>query len=766
MNIWAWVDKLQDDLREAGQTQSAISINRLSDHVADLEIERAAALLPEVKAINKTLHNPWLDVFTRHWEMRNRLGNSMEGETALADAVSLFEAAHREDTIDCPQSVCVTQDLATCYANMDGPGWVPERIEVCDETMARIDPSWSCFQCLTVEKSEALLDARRYDDVMAYVDEQERKINAAGEEDYGGLGEMRVRALLAMGRPAEALTLIEAAEAKIQGGEWKNTSQPRALAKSLALAELSRDEEALEALPAYNDLAPRYRKDWLRTVYCLLKRAPERNTWSLGSTVYRMLAEYSRQGTHRLVIELTDLAVRMAIQRGSVWSARRHLALARSHVPKLKADCGANELLNELEALIRALPEQDALPVPAADLIDWLDREDPERPARDPEVEVQWLLRAQQERPEDMQLLETTVGALQACSAESQGMALLWTYVREHAAEENPMAYQLLNLLLDEGEHDQVRRLADLYRPAIPLVALWCEARMAERLGDWPQLELTCRDLLALDAERHGARELLARALMQQQRFDEAAACYQALASRLEQPRSSLWDQMTAASCAGDWASVRQAAAQLSIELSSQEGVIEEDGGWAIVRFIENGEAVEYYARRTGPVTARVVENASPQHTQHVGDWVVFDAGMLYPAPEDEQERERFVPTYPVVHVLEKGVFGPSWLVDGIYPGDEAFAALREVTEAEGWQLWVHSSDTYLLSDAEHPEQEALPGVLFTIAIQSTRSPADLHKVLLEVTRHWPHPMCWLRLADHCQADVQPHHAVIERYGL
>lgn len=48
MNIWAWVEKLQDDLREAGQAQSAMSISRLSDHVADLEIERAAALLPEV----------------------------------------------------------------------------------------------------------------------------------------------------------------------------------------------------------------------------------------------------------------------------------------------------------------------------------------------------------------------------------------------------------------------------------------------------------------------------------------------------------------------------------------------------------------------------------------------------------------------------------------------------------------------------------------------------------------------------------------------
>ena len=50
--------------------------------------------------------------------MRNRLGNNGEGETALPEAVALFEFAHRDDTIACPQSVCVTQDLSACYATV------------------------------------------------------------------------------------------------------------------------------------------------------------------------------------------------------------------------------------------------------------------------------------------------------------------------------------------------------------------------------------------------------------------------------------------------------------------------------------------------------------------------------------------------------------------------------------------------------------------------------------------------------------------------
>ncbi|RBC78992.1 hypothetical protein BRM99_11240, partial [Xanthomonas oryzae pv. oryzae] len=182
MEIWNWVEKLQDDLGEAGQPQNAQLLTRLTDHICDLQIERAEALLPEARALAKTLANPWLEVFVGHWEMRNRVGNLCEGERALGDAVARFERAHRADAVECPQSVCVTQDLAACYANIDGPGWVEERIEVCDETLGRIDPSWSCYQCLSCEKADALLDDGHGDAALQYLEQQSQTIVAHGGE--------------------------------------------------------------------------------------------------------------------------------------------------------------------------------------------------------------------------------------------------------------------------------------------------------------------------------------------------------------------------------------------------------------------------------------------------------------------------------------------------------------------------------------------------------------------------------------------------------
>lgn len=75
MEIWNWVEKLQDDLGEAGQPQNAQLLTRLTDHICDLQIDRAEALLPEARALGKTLADPWLEVFVGHWEMRNRVGN-------------------------------------------------------------------------------------------------------------------------------------------------------------------------------------------------------------------------------------------------------------------------------------------------------------------------------------------------------------------------------------------------------------------------------------------------------------------------------------------------------------------------------------------------------------------------------------------------------------------------------------------------------------------------------------------------------------------
>ncbi|MCU1092442.1 hypothetical protein JAK58_13050 [Stenotrophomonas maltophilia] len=768
MDIWNWVEKLQGDLRQAGQVQNAHLLNRLADDVSELQVDRVDALLPEARALGKALDNPWVDVYVGHWALRNRVGNRVEGESALGEAVALFERAHREDTLECPQSICVTQDLAACYGNIDGPGWVPERVEVCDETLARIDPSWACFQCLSCEKADALLDDGRGQEALDYLQAQADAIEACGKEVFDSFPEMQIKILLGLGRAEEALALIEKREAEVvASGEYEpaNCTVPRRLSKAWALAQLGRDEEALQQMVPWSELTPNYWRLWANTAAALCRRDPARNTWDLGTRFNTIIEHFARVGSHRLLIEVAALSLELALQRGARWVAQRQLGLARAHLPQLRQDRGASALVAALAARVESLPDVAPLPVPATELLAWLEARAEQSHARDPEQEAQWLLQAHAQCPDDEPLADTAASALNACGAQAEARALLWDFVAAHPQHDGAAAYTLMRWLAEQGDDAGLRRLADVFRDSVPVFAHWCEVQRARRVSDWPALELAAKALLELSPGSHGARGTLARMYMETGRFSDAQACYAQLIELLEEPNAAHWDHMSAASAAHDWDAVRRSAAAIGMELSSTEGVVEEPWGWVIIRSEEEGEPMEYYARRSGPVTARIVENAPANRAQQVGDWVVFDAALVHPAPEDEEAREHFIPTYAQVHVLERGGFARSWLIDGAHPGEDAWNALVEAVEAQGWKIWAHSRPDYTVTDPE-AEDGALPGLLFTIAQPQDHAPLSLHRFLQQATAGWAHPLCWLRLAEACEQDRQPHLDVIERYGL
>jgi hypothetical protein len=762
MDVWKWVGKLEDTLHEAGQEASVRTLENLSTHVCDLEIARAEALLPEAKALAKSLKNPWLEVFIGHWEMRNRLGANMEGEAALPDMVALFERAHRPDAIDCPQSVCVTQDLGNCYANIDGPGWANERRAVVEETLQRIDTSWSCYVCLSVEYADILYDEGRYAEGLAWLDAQEARLQAAGTNyDLDATGLSRAEHLIGLNQPEKALALLEAQTVRVEGQEWENARQARLVRHAHVLAMLGRDEEAWKTLPDWDVTSPRNKMWWISTAAQLLKRAPERNTWQFGTRLQAILDHYARHGAHRPLVDGVIIATRLALARGAQWSAQRLLALARKHQPQLRADAGAAARLDALQAELARQPAPE-LPVPVTQLMAWLEALE----ERDPEQEAQWLLTAHHELPEDQELLLLTASALNACGAHAEAEALLWADLERHPeTESGPVAGALLTAWLQRGERDRIEQLARRFETIEPAFSGWCHARLAEKEGNWAQVVALSQAAIKL-APWPGLIQLLATGQRQQKHFAEAAATYQHLAGLQENPRSALWDHMTCATAAGDWDAVRASVKQLGIELENDtgSGPIDDDYGWIIIRYIEEGTARDYYARRTGPVTACILENAIPDRPQHVLDEVVFDATHLEEAPEDEEERKTFTYTYGAVHTLKSGGYGPSWLVEGVHPGEGPLKTLIETLEAQGHQVWIHNSD-YEVQDTEN-DNAPLPAVLFTVALSQERPALELHKQLQQATQKFPHKMCWLYLVRHCGLDTSEHEETVIRYGL
>ncbi len=450
--------------------------------------------------------------------------------------------------------------------------------------------------------------------------------------------------------------------------------------------------------------------------------------------------------------------VRLAVARGARWSATEALALARPHLAKLRAPMGAPEEFAALEALVAAMPASPALPVPADEIAEHVTgRED-----GNPEQDLELLLAAAAQLPDDPVLARTVAEAMLACGAKPEGVAYLWHFVRLHPGQ-RITGTALLYTLLDQKDYAAILELAQLARDHNPALSHWCMGRLAFEQGNWSEVGGHIARLIEADPEAFPTKALWAEAAMKDKQFDTALELRLALAEREEETGSIHWEAMVAATAAGRWDVVRTMAARLGFELSGTEGVVDEKWGVVLVRFFENDEWVERAARRTGPVTAVVTSLSWPGAPQHVRDMVVFDPKPVEERPEDV-DPEHFYYTYDAVHVMREGQYGASALVDGAHPGDEQFAALTGALDALDWEWSVRSADDYEVTLQE--TGEALKGVYFALAAPVDVAPAAIDAKLRELTAGFAHPMCWPTLAAAAQADVDWHWDVVRRYEL
>lgn len=775
MNIWNWVTNLQNDLHEAGQTHNARIIDDLSSYIADHEVTKADALLPEVKALANTLNNPWLSVYTGHWQMRNSLGNKGEGESALSEAVRLFELAHREDTQDCPQSICITQDLAACYRNIDGAGWADDIISVCDETLSRIDPSWGCYVCINAEKALAYIDKKDFATARQIMDNLCNDLAKEGEDDNkAGINSQYNKIDLAQGNYEAVLERIEQDENQHRDyQEWKNISQPRTIQKVNALSRLGRHEEAWDALPVLNSIPIGDVNEWLDAIYPTLMQDANYNTWHMAQHIKPALMNLSEHGSHRLTINMAVQCARLAIARQAQFIAHHYALIAQSHLPKLKTDAGATA---QVQQLIQDIENMTITPMPVAadELIAWLTDTENDISNRSPEADLQWLIQALDEQPNDADLVSWTADALYACGLNDDAYQLLWQFVQDHPQHESQMQFILLDKLISQPFTHQtetrtqarIDALCALYKDIDPAFMHWGQARLANQQDDHAKTEAECRQLLTIKPDVRNAKSLLAHSLMQQKRFSEAAEYHLALYEMDTEHNDHAWDYMTAVSSANQWQQLYDMAQRLGLDMDVTDDLNkmpEENWGRIIIRCIQDHQIVDYYAQRLGPVHAKIIENASPKLPQMVDNIITFDGQSLYPEPENEEEAQNFIPTYQVVHTLQVGNYGKSWGLDGVAPTEEQWNAFRYECMARDYRIWWHSLDYQVTDSVTDIKYD---GMFATIAVPQSTPISELMAFVKTQTDTWEHPICYYDLAKQAEEDLTAQISIIERYDL
>ncbi len=220
---------------------------------------------------------------------------------------------------------------------------------------------------------------------------------------------------------------------------------------------------------------------------------------------------------------------------------------------------------------------------------------------------------------------------------------------------------------------------------------------------------------------------------------------------------------MVAATLLGAWGTVRDSATRLGIRLEASEGPVDERWELCVVRVEHpSGKRQDLYAVRTGPVTARIIQISRVDEPQRFGDVVVFDARPLNTPPKDE-ERPIFV--YEEVAPLRPAGSRAFW-IDGVHPGEDAIADLRERLGELGGSLQVQSGDKYQVTDPSDGTTRL--GVYLFAAFPADADLARASVTLAAATAGLPYPLVWPLLARAAgdQALADAHQALAEAWQL
>lgn len=748
MDIWQWVHDLDPELRRGGQQRLADLIRRLPSATVDDHHPQVDALAPEALALARAAGLPWVEVFVRHWHLQSRVLHRSQGDMALGEAVALVDFAHSDPARGCPQAVCTVQDLAACYAQVDGPGWAPEREGVARETLARIDPTWPCFTCISCELSGALRDRGDPQGALDLLDAQLARLVAAGQgRERTSLLPERIACLIELGRTGDALLACQ--EAIAHGRRDENQRRGRQIDLARIYARLGRGEDALRHLPDPSDIlpTPSHFHAYTDALVQLVRIGARANDIELGRLLQQFIARLQRNGSHRLPFLIADAAADLALRRGSPAVAALHLAAMERLAARLRRPCGAPERIERLRQSVEA-----ALAEPRD-----------ERPD-DPED----LLRrfAAASAPVDRERLrQHALTLLHLCFAH-EAADLLEPHISldlEHADIVDLLEFAYRQAEDDDRHQALGQRLLASPDPVTQLRGRWVEARRLARARDW---DASNRHLIALAAEPGQAvAARLAHASNARQQADWPTVLRlvdEALELEPELPAGSHdWDRMIAATFLGAWDRVRHSAVRVGLPVEG-DGPI--DDRWELCRIrVEhpNGKRQDLYATRTGPVTAGFIQISRVDQPQRIFDHVVFDPRPIasHTGPDD---REIFL--YAELGPLRRAEHR-AFSIDGVHPGEVLLARLRQACQQHRGVLQVQSSTAYRLKS---PAGDERPGLYAFLAFPPDVDLRSVSDALLAVLADHPDPLVWPDLAAAAGDDllVERHRELARAWDL
>ena len=348
MNIWQWVDDVEQAALKRGDYRLAELIDSLPGYVVDDQYDKVDAMVSEGIHLARQLNHQWLEIFFRHWHLQSRVLYRQQVKACLPEAIRLVDFCYQEETQDCPQSICAIQNLARCYEGIDHLAYAQDRLAVAEQTLTKINPRWPCFACIGSEYTSALIDRGKPELALAWIDQARQQARAANAEEYQRLLlSSKVDALLAMEDWQQALDCVQANK-NPDGGDSFIRDQKNNLA--IIFTALERYDEALVTRLDFAEIKAgvAYFDKWSWGTYLLVKAGQLDNSEEIDRQFESMASTMVAQGVLRRAIEISHRQAELALLREDAISVQACIARIQSLVADLSQDLGAKADLDAL----------------------------------------------------------------------------------------------------------------------------------------------------------------------------------------------------------------------------------------------------------------------------------------------------------------------------------------------------------------------------------------------------------------------------------
>lgn len=354
MDIWDWVYEVEEKLRENGNEKLADYIDSLPSDTVNSRHEKLDNYVKEAIELARQEGLNWVELFLRHWYLQSKILHRHEPKDMIKEAVSLLEFSSRDENRDCPQSICVVQDLASCYGIFDGPGYVEERLAAASENLQRINPNWPCYKCLAAEYADALYDAKRFDECLAFLKKIDKNLVDAGlGKNTSNLLLTKVQVFAVTSKSKKARKLVKNV---YNWGGGSSFAFSVTMTKTFIEVHDKQYQKAFELLPTFDETkeSPEELHMWAEIRYhCLLNLAEYQNAENIQQ-LYKLALDMEHRGTYRQAFDVYGWVIELI---KSCKNCRSELSVADilAKMTDLKTmlnkDFGATEKLKELSSL-------------------------------------------------------------------------------------------------------------------------------------------------------------------------------------------------------------------------------------------------------------------------------------------------------------------------------------------------------------------------------------------------------------------------------